>query len=248
MSMTGTTDREHWSHFASEWIDWARTPNHDAFWAYRESLKAFIGHGTGEALDIGCGEGRVSRLLQDRGYRVTATDAVADLVTAAAEAGSARTYAVADAGNLPFADSHFDLIVAYNVLMDVDDLPGALREIRRLLRPSGHLVVSIVHPFADRGCFAGNDDKSPFVIAGSYFGRQRFDDVEDHGGLRMHFAGWSQPLENYMAALEGAGLAITSLREPTPDLSEGRERMRRWSRLPLFLWFKARPVQFQQSE
>jgi hypothetical protein len=31
-------------------------------------------------------------------------------------------------------------------------------------------------------------------------------------GLKMHFAGWSQPLESYMAALETVGLAITSLR------------------------------------
>lgn len=246
--MTGTTDREHWSHYASEWIAWARTPNHDAFWAYLDPLKAFIGRGTGEALEIGCGEGRVSRLLQDCGYRVTATDPVGDLVTAAAEAGSARAYAVAEAGNLPFADRCFDLVVAYNVLMDVDDLPGALKEIRRLLRPSGQLVASIVHPFADRGRFADSHDESPFVVAGRYFGRQHFAGVEEHGGLRMHFAGWSQPLENYMAALEEVGLAITSLREPVPDLSTGRERMRRWSRVPLFLWWKARPVEFRQSE
>ena len=45
----------------------------------------------------------------------------------------------------------------------------------------------------------------------------------------MHFARWSQPLEDYVAALEGAGLAITSLREPVPDetsenhSSNGRE-------------------------
>jgi hypothetical protein len=37
----------------------------------------------------------------------------------------------------------------------------------------------------------------------------------------MHFAGWSQPLEAYVAALEEAGLAITSLREPLPALDAG---------------------------
>jgi hypothetical protein len=36
-------------------------PNHDAFWAYRASLAAFICRGNGQALDVGCGEGRVSR-------------------------------------------------------------------------------------------------------------------------------------------------------------------------------------------
>jgi len=48
-------DIEHWSRIASEWMTWARAPNHDAFWAYRASLLAFIGQGAGHALDVGCG-------------------------------------------------------------------------------------------------------------------------------------------------------------------------------------------------
>jgi hypothetical protein len=36
--MTRAADGEHWSGVASEWIEWARAPNHDAFWAYREAL------------------------------------------------------------------------------------------------------------------------------------------------------------------------------------------------------------------
>jgi hypothetical protein len=59
-------------------------------------------------------------------------------------------------------------------------------------------------------------------------------------GLRMHFAGWSPPLESYMAALEGVGLAVTSLREPVPD--SGSSHPARWSRIPLFLWLKAKPL------
>jgi len=78
---------------------------------------------------------------------------------------------------------------------------------------------------------------------GSYFGRQRFEDTVERNGLSMHFAGWMQPLENYAAALEGAGLAITSLREPIPSLSSGAPaNMERWTRWPMFLWLKARPL------
>ena len=64
------TDIEHWSRIASEWTAWARAPNHDEFWAYRAPLISFIGHGAGDALDVGCGEGRVSRVLKECGYRV----------------------------------------------------------------------------------------------------------------------------------------------------------------------------------
>jgi SAM-dependent methyltransferase len=203
-------------------------------------LLAFIGQGAGEALDVGCGEGRGSRVLKDCGYRVTAVDPVEQLVSAAGQAGAADAYRVAAAADLPFANCSFDLAVAYNVLMDVEDVPAALNEVSRVLRPSGTLVVSIVHPFADRGCFAGSEADAPFVLQKSYYGRERFEGIEARNGLQMHFAGWSQPLESYMAALESAGLAVASLREPVPDTGDKGGHMERWSRVPLFLWLKAR--------
>jgi hypothetical protein len=58
----------------------------------------------------------------------------------------------------------------------------------------------------------------------------------------MHFAGWSQPLESYMAALKNAGLAITSLREPVPDTADKGCHTERWNKVPLFLWLKARSL------
>jgi SAM-dependent methyltransferase len=99
-----SVDQEHWSRIAAEWLARARTPNHDAFWAYRNPLVAFIGRGAGEALDVGCGEGRVSRVLRNCGYQGTATDPVEAFVSAAEQAGSADEYRVAAAANLPFAE------------------------------------------------------------------------------------------------------------------------------------------------
>lgn len=235
-------DSRHWSRVAGDWVAWARKPNHDAFWAYQAALVAFIGRGSGTALDVGCGEGRVARVLTGCGYQVTAVDPVFEFVDAAAQAGSAQNYAVGTAAGLPFADARFDLVMAYNVLMDVADVPAAVREIRRVMRPTGQLIVSIVHPFADRGRFDDTATDAPFVVHGSYFGRQRFDGVEERDGMRMHFAGWSQPLEAYAAALEAARLAITSLREPVPEPGHGRDHLARWRRIPLFLWLKARPL------
>jgi len=235
-------DEGHWSRTATEWLAWARTPNHDAFWAYRDSLVAFIGRGAGDALDVGCGEGRVSRVLKDCGYRATATDPVEAFVSAAEQAGSADEYRVATAANLPFANETFDLVIAYNVLMDIEDVPMALREIRRVLRSTGSLVISIVHPFADRGRFAGPEADAAFVVQDSYFGRKRFEVVAERDGLQMHFAGWSQPLENYMAALEGAGFAISALREPLPAVTSAFTHLEQWTRIPLFLWLKARAL------
>jgi SAM-dependent methyltransferase len=177
-------DIEHWSRISSEWTAWARAPNHDAFWAYRASSISFIGHGAGDSLDVGCGEGRVSRVLKECGYRVMAIDPVEKLISAAEQAGSADYYRIAGAADLPLENCSFDLAVAYNVLMDIEDVPAALKEIRRVLRPSGTLVISIVHPFADRGQFAGPEADAPFVVQKSYFGRERSEGTEVRKGLK----------------------------------------------------------------
>src|SRR5262249_3835124 len=137
-------------------------------------------------------------------------------------------------------DRRCDMIVAYNVLMDLDDVPATLREMRRVLRPSGQLVISLVHPFSDQGTFSSTEPDSPFVGRGTYFGREPFEGTEERNGLRMHFQGWSKPLEPYAAVCEGGRLAFPSPREPIPDLAQGHEYLTQWKRIPLFLWLKAR--------
>jgi hypothetical protein len=52
----------------------------------------------------------------------------------------------------------------------------------------------------------------------------------------------TQPLENYVAARENAGFAISALREPIPDANVPWTHTQRWSRILLFLWLKARPL------
>jgi SAM-dependent methyltransferase len=235
-----TPDSDHWARIAEDWITWVRTPDHDAFWAYRSALAEFIGSGSGDALDVGCGEGRGARLLTELGYRVTAADPVDRFLEAARELDSAETYVRAPAGALPFADGRFDLVMAYNVLMDLDDVPGALAEMARVLKPSGRLILSVVHPIVEQGDFDGREATAGLVMQGSYFGRRRFEDKVSRAGLNMHFAGWSLPLEGYFAALEAAGLAVRTLREPKPELTADRAHLNIWGRFPLFLWMTAR--------
>jgi hypothetical protein len=58
----------------------------------------------------------------------------------------------------------------------------------------------------------------------------------------MHFAGWSHPLDDYAAALQTAGLAITALREPRPARLDDEDTvLAQWERMPLFLWMNAAP-------
>jgi SAM-dependent methyltransferase len=227
-----------WEREAANWLAWARTPGHDVYWHYRSAFFELVPPAGSATLEIGCGEGRVARDLAARGHRVTGVDAAPTLLEAAAEAHPEGRYLLADASELPFEDASFDLVVAYNSLMDVQDMPGAVREAARVLRPRGHLCVCVTHPLADAGRFAAEEDDAPFVIAGSYLESRRFEGRFERDGLEMTFRGWSYPLETYSRALEAADLHIEALREP--PMPDGDADQARWRRVPMFLMFRAR--------
>jgi len=231
-----------WEQEAENWVRWTRTPGHDAYWYYGASFFAHIVPVPGrQTLEIGCGEGRVARDLARRGHRVTGVDASPTLLRYAREADPGGHYSEADAAALPFPDGAFDLVVAYNALMDMADMPGAVREAARVLEPGGRFCVCVTHPLNDAGAFDGMEPDAAFTIRGSYLDRRPFEETVARDGLQMTFHGWSYPLEAYAQALEGAGLLIERLREPaaSAEAVARQEPYRRWQRLPLFLHLRA---------
>lgn len=231
--MTG--DVAHWSRVAEDWTQWARTPDHDSFWAYRAAFQAFIGSGSGAALEIGCGEGRVARALGELGYEMTVAEPAPALLQAAREADSARSYLAASANDLPLEDGRFDLVVFYNVLMDVDDLQAAMNEAARVLRPGGRLMLGIVHPMADHH-FLRSQGQDP----GNYFATHLMDTKVETRGMPMHFRGWRRPLTAYFEALRQSGLLVFAVAEPQPEPDHPfTKNAARWHGLPLFFWAMA---------
>jgi SAM-dependent methyltransferase len=225
---------------AGQWERWARMPGFDAYWYYRDAFfDRLVPAPAGSTLEVGCGEGRVARDLLARGHAVVAVDASPALVRSAREADARGVYLAADAVRLPLADASFDLVVAYNSLMDVGDLDAALAEISRVLKPDGRLCACVTHPIGDAGHFTGMEPGSPFAIDGTYLGVRRLDQRIEHDGLEMTFTGWCRPLEEYVRALRGAGLVVEALREPAPS-RHAQGRHVRWRRVPLFLHLRCR--------
>jgi SAM-dependent methyltransferase len=154
--------------------------------------------------------------LKARGHRVVGVDVAPTLVGLAREADPEGEYVVADAARLPFEDASFDIAVAFNSLMDIDDMPAAVREAARVLEPRGRFCACITHPMRDAGRFEQSGRDAPLVIRGSYFGKRRFAMTVARDGLEIDFRGWTYPLEDYVRAFEEAGFLIEALREP-PD-------------------------------
>jgi len=234
-----------WDQQTPEWIQWARKPGHDSYWRFgRPTFFELLPPPRRLTIDLGCGEGRVSRDLVARGHRVISIDASGAMVRAAATADPSIPALVADAANLPLATGCCDLVIAYMSLHDMQDMEGAVLEAARVLERGGHLCVAVVHPINSAGQFTGRESNAPFVIQGSYSDAHAYLDRVDRDGLRMTFASHHYPIEGYFAALEKAGFLVEALREVRVDeastqATQAEPSRERWRRLPLFLDLRA---------
>src|SRR5436190_15788383 len=195
----------------------------------------------GTLVDLGCGEGRLPRILDHRGYRVVGVDGSPGMIGHAVAADPGGRYVVADAARLPLRSGCSDIVTAYMTLHDFDDMPGAVREAARVLEPHGRLCFAVVHPINSAGGFPTREPDAVFEIAGSYFDERRYRYDSDRDGITMAFHSFHRPLEAYARALEEAGLLIEVLREPAVSaerlpLDPGEAR---WRRMPLFLFGRA---------
>ena len=128
--------------------------NTPAFMAILPAIRGLSG------IDIGCGEGYNTRKLAHAGARIVGID-IAESFICHAKALERNNplgieYKNASALDLPFPDERFDFATAIMSLMDVPDPEKALSEAYRVVKTSGFIQFSILHP-----CF-----DTPFVYIG----------------------------------------------------------------------------------
>lgn len=96
-------------------------------------------------LDVGCGDGVLATRLAQGGARVTGLDTSADMIAAARSRAKAAGVDVdlveGDAGDPTFPAGHFDCVVSVATLCFVDDPRRAIREMVRVLKPGGRLIL-----------------------------------------------------------------------------------------------------------
>jgi ubiquinone/menaquinone biosynthesis C-methylase UbiE len=97
-----------------------------------------------DVLDAGCGTGRMSRYLTDRGCLVNGVDLSPGMVAMAQRDHVGISTQVASIANLPFPDQRFDAALYWYSIIHVadSDLAAVFREARRVLRPRGVVLVA----------------------------------------------------------------------------------------------------------
>jgi SAM-dependent methyltransferase len=219
--------------FADEFLDLARDNLYNAHYD-RPACLDLLGDVAGRTvLDAACGPGLYAGELTARGADVIGFDQsprMVELSRQLAPAGRFRTHDLADPLDW-LADQSVDVVLFALALEYVDDRTRALRELRRVLRPDGALVLSRMHPTGDWLRNGGN-----------YFDVRTVDEVWSRGWRVRH---WHAPLERTCEELHDAGFLIERLIEPRPAAAAAeidRDRYERLHREPTgFLAIRAIP-------
>jgi SAM-dependent methyltransferase len=169
-------------------------------------------------LDLGCGNGRLTRRLAAAGASVVGVDLSAALIDRArAEDSENVEYMCADATEPPgwWNGVPFDGCACEMALMDIDDLGGALSTVTAVLRPGGWFVASIVHP-----CFPGNESGLSSWPPGDGYGAEGWWTSQNHNpaGARIRVGATHRKLSTYLNALVEAGFRLERAFEPATPL------------------------------
>lgn len=187
------------------------TKPHNAFYERPATLSLLPENIKGKKiLDAGCGPGVYSERLIKQGACVFAIDASPKMIELAAERlNGAAEMRVADLSKpLDFLeDSAFDLILSPLVLDYVKDWRAVFAEFYRILRPSGHLVFSVTHPFFDYIYFKSNDYFAIEVVSCEWRGFEK---------VRVQMPSYRRPLGELLNPLLEIGFQIEKIVEPLP--------------------------------
>lgn len=174
--------------------------------------------GFGTVLDVGCGDGQISRALASRGAAVTGIDPTERNLVVARERAGGPVYVKAGADDLPFDDASFDAVVACLVFEHIDDVDAAIAEVARVLRPGGQFSFFLNHPLLQTPGSGWIDDHiidppEQYWRIGPYLVEtESIEEVEKN----VHIRFLHRPLSRYVNALTAHGLHLRRMLEPSP--------------------------------
>ena len=172
--------------------------------------------GAANVLDVGCGEGQLSRRIAAGGAEVVGVDITANQITEAASRGGGVRFARGRGEALPFAGGAFDAVVICLTLEHLDPFEPAVHEVGRVLAPGGRFILFLNHPLLQSPDSGWVDDQ---ILGEQYWrvGPYLEDGVsmEEVGpGIKLPFM--HRPLSRYINVMADCGLLVEHMDEPAP--------------------------------
>lgn len=135
---TGDLNGRLWGSRADDWANLQEGVARPIYQAVLDRLGVTTGT---RYLDAGCGAGMAAQMAASRGARVSGIDAAEALLAIAKTRTPGGDFRLGDLEALPFGDAEFDVVTGFNSFQYAGDPAAALREARRVTKPSGAVVI-----------------------------------------------------------------------------------------------------------
>ncbi|MCM8569082.1 class I SAM-dependent methyltransferase [Gramella jeungdoensis] len=198
-----------WEINSAEWI---KILDNKAIESRKITNKAIVEtiekHSASKILDLGCGEGWLTRELMDKGFKVTGVDATKALLKEAEKKGKGTFYKLSyeeiESGkNIP--NSPFDSVVL-NFCLYEKNISGLLLELQNALVKDGKIFIQSIHPY--------------FLIQNDLTYKSKW--IEDSwkglkGNFRNSHSWYARTIEDWHADFKSSDLILENLYEPLND-------------------------------
>ncbi|MCE2855651.1 MAG: class I SAM-dependent methyltransferase [Ilumatobacteraceae bacterium] len=177
--------------------------------------------GARRVLDIGCGEGQLSRVMRESEAEVVGVEVTTAQLDIASRRGGGARYVQASSDGLPFSAASFDTAVVCLVFEHVDLLEESIAEVARVLEPGGRFCFFLNHPLLQTPGSGWIDDHiidppEQYWRIGAYLVEtESIEEVQP--GVHIRFV--HRPLSVYVNTLSRHGLTIEAMIEPQPPES-----------------------------
>ena len=213
------------------------TKPHNAYYERPATLSLMPEVKDKRVLDAGCGPGVYSEWLIECGAKVVAIDASPKMVELAKRRlGSTTDVRQEDLSKpLTFLDSlSFDVVLCPLVLEYIEDWHSVFAEFYRVLRPQGHIVFSVTHPFFDYNYFKSSNYFETELVDGEWRGFE---------SVRVFMPSFRRSLSATFNPLVEAGFHLERILEPKPTDEFKKADPKHYEELsqqPCFLCIRAR--------
>lgn len=257
---------------SSEWdnvaMQWNRSmQNGDWFQRniiYPTLLNTLVNLEGKSVLDVGCGNGHLSRYLRTYQAEVTGIDRSVEMIEMCKRYQSDIEYLAFDITSDKLPNKKFDYIIFNNSIQDIRDYIKGIKHASLLLKRGGKLIICVKHPCfhptgKDMGWFIEKVDGSTAFTGPGLTGLVQADIryqgkyfvTEDYLNCFEHVREWygektvsySRTVSAYCDALIGCGLKLIKIEEPKPLQAGEEENPDLYSlllRIPNFIFFTAR--------
>ena len=253
--------REIWDQNAGWWDERIGSEGNDFHrQVIAPATERLLGLRTGETvLDVACGNGQFARRMASLGARVVAFDFSERFIERARqhsiETGDGIEYLLLDATDeaalISLGDGRFDASVCTMALMDMAAIEPLMRALKRLLKPEGRFVFSVLHPCFNHGGMSRlteEEDREGELVE-SYalkivrYGSERpIKGIGIEGQPAPHYY-FERTFETLLGACFNAGLVMDGIEEPCldPERSVRRSSWAIFKEIPPVLVVRMRP-------